>query len=147
MKKIIVVSGLPGSGKSTHIKETFENKKGYLVISEDYQANAYNDSEEFEDSQHYSKLLETLNMNLIPVIGDLRYCSKKEQNKLVEAIHKINPDIEVKWVFLMTSPEKCKDNIDKRNRATKTKEKALVDQYSRLFSVPDNAEQVYPKQE
>lgn len=143
MKKIIVITGLPGSGKSTYINKTYKDRQGYRIISEDYQANAINDSPVFERSKHYSDLLNTLReTDDIPVISDLRYCSKNEQKSLIKAVHRIYASIEIEWVCLTTKPDECKLNIEKRGRLSKEKEKNLVDEYSPIYSIPEGAKEV-----
>lgn len=55
MPKLIVVVGLPGSGKSFYIDELQGGCQG--VCADDYMANSHANSCRFTDSRHYANLI------------------------------------------------------------------------------------------
>ncbi len=73
MKKLVVVIGLPASGKS-HLLKKWEAMGNAFWICEDFHADARNDSPEVTDSKYLVSLLEHLNQGFTCAVADIAFC-------------------------------------------------------------------------
>jgi predicted kinase len=88
MQTINIIIGLPGSGKTTYIKNTFEGFDD-VVICDDYHKSSYNRSHEFTDSIYYQDLEQALKNGKNVVISDIAWCRLERKVLLEENIQKI----------------------------------------------------------
>jgi len=143
MQTITIIIGLPGSGKSTYIKNNSDKFKN-AVICDDYHKSSYDHSHEFKDSVYYQDLQKALKNSKDVVLTDIIWC-KAERLKILEKeinaiINKLKLIVNIKFVYFENNPNACKINILKRNRTeTVEKELKLVNELSKGYTIPHNA--------
>src|SRR5579859_591463 len=110
--KLLVLVGLPGSGKTTYLKQLI--KEGVIVnYCDDYEFGPQrraNPSLTHDDQRLLTGLRNRENW----AIADTRYCDKKERLKLVEALTKLIPDIQFEFIYFENRPDLCVHNATVR---------------------------------
>jgi predicted kinase len=81
MGKLIVVIGLPGSGKSHYVDRLLaDGSVGW--ICHDFHADAYNDSKLVTDSRYLQELLEKLRTGHTCAIADIAFCDPTRRERI-----------------------------------------------------------------
>lgn len=95
MKKITIIFGLPGSGKTTYIKDNFKSED---LILDDI-------SLLVKEKTLYNFLKETIcsNKEKNIVISDPMLCLENNQKKIKHLIEKNFSEYNVDWIFIDTS--------------------------------------------
>jgi hypothetical protein len=136
MTTLIIVIGLPGSGKTHYLNELKAQKKiaGYY---DDYQKKSYgHDSSPFL-SRHYGPLLSKLKRGQSMAIADIRYTREEELDALLVSVLNVLPDIAIELHYFENDPEKAIVNITARARASyMEKEQAFVKENSPQYVIP-----------
>lgn len=140
MAQIILIAGLPGSGKTTYL-ETLR-QEGWLVF-DDFKANAYNDSSVFWHSRNYEALLMALREGQKCVVVDIDFCKTNSRHEADTSLREQIPDLTLNWVFFENDFQACQVNV--RRRASRSIEDNLraLDEYHALYQIPIGA-QVIP---
>lgn len=136
MVKLIVVIGLPGSGKTHYLQELKARKliSGYY---DDYQKNAYGKVHEPHFSRHYGPLLSKLKKGQTTAISDIIYCNDKDLDALLLSILNVLPETEIELHYFENDPINANINIKKRGRADYAKlELAYVEEHSPTYVIP-----------
>ncbi len=115
-KKIILIVGLPGSGKSHLIQDRFSNKEKYIVF-DDVQGRAVLDCPNFCFSRHYPKIIAELKLGEKDVvISDISFCEEPKFSNTKEILRwwigDSNLDYEIQPIFFENSPEDCLANLE-----------------------------------
>jgi len=76
--KIILIAGLPGSGKTTYIEKL--RQEGWSIF-DDFKANAYNDSSVFWHSRNYEALISAIREGRKCLVADIDFCNTKSRNE------------------------------------------------------------------
>ena len=140
MAKLTIVVGLPGSGKSTYIQR---HKSAFTGIAiEDFHKGAFNNSPKVVDSKHFNELIANLNSNKDCIIADIAYCDEQKRCELEIEINKKLNNVEFDWIFFENDPEKCNENIQKRNRANYKEELEKVNLYKSIYIIPNDAKKL-----
>lgn len=121
--KIILIVGLPASGKTTLIK----NMKGHI----------------FDDINTLDGLPKILNKDLI--IADVNFCVTEIRNKAVSILQGMYPNTEIEYIFFENNPEKCFENVKKRNDNREVY--GLILTYSKIYKIPKDviSKKIYSK--
>jgi len=138
MAKLIVVVGLPGSGKSHHVQELRTNCAG--VCAEDYMANSLGDSPRFTDSRHYGDLISDLRAEKDCVIADIEYCDTWRRVEVEEVVSRDVPGVTIEWHCFENNPSQCEANVDRRSRESAEEEKRKIRSLSAKYHIPSGAE-------
>jgi RNase adaptor protein for sRNA GlmZ degradation len=135
--EIILIAGLPGSGKTTYLKAL--QQEGWLVF-DDFKANAYNDSSVFWHSQNYEALLMVLREGQKCVVVDIDFCKTESRHEADTALREQIPDLKLNWLFFENDFEACQANV--RRRASRSIEDNLraVNEYHALYRIPIGAQ-------
>ncbi|MFA5211355.1 MAG: AAA family ATPase [Patescibacteria group bacterium] len=139
---ITIIIGLPGSGKTTFIKNNFKKLEN-ILICDDFHKSSSNHTHNFTDSRYYLKLKDALSMNKNIVLSDIAWCKKERRDLLLSEIDKltkklkINPNIE--FIYFENNPLACKNNVIKRDRKERVeRELQIIDEWSAKYIIPDN---------
>ena len=122
MQKILVITGLPGSGKTTYLKE-HQTEFGDALICDDYYKSAPGRVVQFNGGAY---LKDALQKGKNVVIADIVFCEdelrKEMQEGLGALIKGLDIDAEVEYRFFENNPEACIENILHRNRQNRVEE-------------------------
>lgn len=137
MQEIIVIVGLPGSGKSTYIEQNFEG----VFVCDDYHKSG---GGSFETSVYYKDLVRTLAQGNNAVISDIAYCKdellEETASGLLTLIGRLKINPRIKYLYFENDPDACKENIMRRKREGRVeRELAFVDETSSRYTVPHKA--------
>ena len=143
MQTITIIIGLPGSGKTTYIKNNSEKFRN-AVICDDYDksTDARKHSHDFKSSIYYQDLKNALLNNKDVVLTDISWCRKEMREALKDNLEKMLKEFkinaQINFIYFENNPEACKKNILKRNREDRTeREIELIDRLSSLYVIPD----------
>jgi hypothetical protein len=137
MAKLVVVVGMPGSGKSHYIKEQESHFPG--VCAEDYMVNSHENSARFSDSQHYACLVCALREGKDSLIADIEYCDTWRRVEVEEVIRRDVPGVVIEWRFFENNPAMCEVNAESRARPNVAEEKRKIWDLSRKYQIPPGA--------
>jgi hypothetical protein len=135
MSKLIIV---PGSGK-THYLEELKNSAEISNFYDDFQAKAPEKDKNPRLSRFYSTLVAGLRHGETLAVSDIRYCVQKELNLFIAAVIDAVPEVVLDIRYFKNEPEKCKNNVRKRERHSIELELRLIDEFSPQYRVPSHA--------
>ena len=143
MSKIIIVIGLPGSGKTHYIKNKFSSNKS-ILICEDYYKNS---GGIFADSEYYYDVINALKENREIIISDIIFCQKGRLAKFINILEGLSKSLGVKidldFIYFENNPECCKKNVIKRNREERTDiEMSFIEKVSPKYKIPKGEKMV-----
>lgn len=118
MSKVIIMGGLPGSGKSTRAKEIAE-KYGYEIFSSDAYRKKINGSE--EDQSNGKLIFDTLYKDALQAVKDGKDIIFDSCNVSKYSIYNImnalkGQPVEYIYWFMDTPLQECLERDDKRDR-------------------------------
>ena len=137
MAKVIFIAGLPGSGKSTFVKQNYSKNK--YEVYDDYKNKAMNNCSKFEYSQHYKKLIHNLNSGQDCVVADIDFCRAESRDEANRFIKEFSPAAVSQWIFFENNPEACNRLLNYlhettgKNIADKLK---MLNRYKALYKIP-----------
>lgn len=137
--KVIILVGLPGSGKSYLIKAL--KKKASGLVSDDFMKDAalnspINREPSITDSRHYHRLISDLRDGKECVISDIILCDALFRIQLDMALKIDAPTCTVKWEFFENNPEACVKNVRRRRKPSWAREIKLIRFLSRKYFPP-----------
>jgi hypothetical protein len=135
--KLIVVVGLPGSGKSHYIKSPKTHSTS--VVAEDYMADSHNHGSCFTDSRHYDQLIHDLRHGKDCIIADIEFCAKSKQEEVEKEVRKCVPGVTIEWHCFENNPQQCAANVEQRSRNNAGEEKEKIHRLSRIYHIPNGA--------
>ncbi len=115
MNKLILVIGLPGSGKSHYLRQLKEDEQ-IDEYYDDYQKDAFGESPNPYLSKNYGELLARLINEETVAIADIQYCEQDKLDAVLESIKHVLPNIEYDLRYFENNPEKAIANILHRDR-------------------------------
>jgi len=137
MAKLIVVVGMPGSGKSLYIRKLQPQCPG--VCAHDYMEKSHGHSPRFTDSRLYNDLVRALREGKSSLIADIEYCDTWRRVEVESVITRDVPGVEIEWHFFENDPAKCEENVERRNRPKAEEEKRKIRELSRKYQIPREA--------
>ena len=120
MSNILIIVGLPGSGK-TKLAEKINEDNGYKYRLLDDPTNFDKDIRPY------------LGEDLI--ITDPHLCFEKNRTKCEEMIKNVDSTIKIDWIFFENDPEKCLVNSNNRSK----KVSSFIQNYSKFYTIPEGA--------
>ena len=130
--EVILICGLPGTGKDTYIKEYF---KGYEIISLDDIRKEFNISPTENQGKTYNIAKERakeLLRNKIPFIWNATNLTDMIRNKQINLFHDYNAS--VKTIFLETS---YKENLIRNKSRKKIVDEAVINKLLSNINMPE----------
>jgi len=108
--QLIVVTGLPGSGKSSYLRSLAEQNPDWLVI-DDYQKGAHQNLPEPRASRHFSAMVADLVLGRTVVVTDVSYCHLANVRALALATMSAAPFTVLSVRAFDNDPVECEANI------------------------------------
>lgn len=134
MGKVVFVVGLPGCGKSCHLKKLEAN--GFERF-DDFKAEAINDSPQFKHSRHYARLLAALRAGKQCAVADIDFCRTAARTEAQLILKKEVAGLQIEWVFFEKDPDQCRANVRARHRASVETDLAKIDEFLPLYCIPE----------
>ena len=134
---IILIIGLPGSGKSALLQNEYAEETAYSIF-DDVMGNAVLDCNDFTYSQHYPDIIaEMKHSSKNIVISDISFCKLEKFNRAYEILSwwiiKHPYDYKIKSIIFKNEPEKCIRNINRSNNRNNPKRVEKVWEISQNF--------------
>lgn len=151
MQKIILIIGLPGSGKTMYLAK-HKNSFGNAFICDDYHKSAGSTTVDgfrtLEKSAYYEDLQKALQEGKNVVISDITYCKEDCLREIEEDISHLLSEssiqAEIERRYFENDPNACIANIFRRARNGRVEwELQFVKKTTLQYKVPTNA-QVIP---
>lgn len=136
-KSVLLLAGLPGCGKTTHLREL--QKNGWLVF-DDFKANAVNDSPEFHKSRNFATLLARLRAGIRCAVADIDFCRNESRAEAENILRAEVPGVEISWCYFSHDERACEANIRHRKRDSLDADLRELRKYSKLYSIPKGVE-------
>jgi predicted kinase len=143
MQTITIVIGLPGSGKTTYIKNNSEKFED-AVICDDYDksTDTHRHSHIFKDSVYYDDLKSALLNGKNVVLADIVWCKAEARenlkNNIEEMLKELKIKVKIAFLYFENNPVACKKNVLKRKRSKEKidRELKLINEWSPQYIVP-----------
>src|SRR5690242_11227090 len=110
MARLIVVVGLPGSGKTYYVRQKLQPVCSG-ICAQDFMANSHGSSPRFTDSRYYRDLIRHLRGGADCAIADIEYCDTWRRVEVEEVIRRDAPGTIIDWRFFANDPERCARNV------------------------------------
>ncbi len=140
MTKLIVVVGLPGSGKSYLVRCLAREYSAFSV--EDYMKESINHLPLLTDSRHHNDLICSLREGRNCVIADIEFCKSLRRDELEKIVRDAVSGITIEWQYFENNPEKCIANVKRRNRPNAQQEIEKIGCLSKQYYVPPNVKPI-----
>lgn len=117
MQEVILIIGLPGSGKSTLIEHYKSHPFINYKIYDDWMTWTHDDqNKEFIADVNYKELLETLNQGTSTIISGIEFCNNEFLHKSEYYLKTQFPNLNIKRVYFENDPQKSESNIRYRDK-------------------------------
>ena len=104
MKRIAIIAGLPGSGKSSWIGQYIREQGGFWYVIDDYNP----------DMLAFTK--ERIHADSNVIIASIDFCRSGHIDRVVSELEKEFRDLKVDIIYFENRPDKCIENILQRAR-------------------------------
>ncbi len=135
--KLVVIVGLPGSGKSFELRHRRMFCSGISV--EDFMADSIGHSRNFAYSRHYRALIESLREGHECVIADIEFCRPERRKEFEDVVCRVVENLELEWVYFENDLQGCTRNIQRRNRSRWIDEISKAKELSATYVIPDGS--------
>lgn len=109
MQEVILMVGYPGSGKSTKANEF--SRRGYAVVNQDSQSTVVGRRKAKLKCLNEFEAYVAAGKN---VVVDRCNHNKNQRHEFIAIARAINPDIRIRAILMVTSPDKCIQRIKAR---------------------------------
>ncbi len=143
MQKLIFITGLPGSGKTTYL-ETHKGEFGDALICDDYYKSGPGRFVRFNGSVYYKDVRKAFENGRNVVIADIVFCEDELRKEAQEGVAhlgaELNIDIVIDYRFFANDPDVCIANILYRNRQERVEtELKFIEDHKDSYIIPASA--------
>lgn len=136
-REIIIIIGLPGSGKSHLIKQRFSDNAKYIRF-DDFKGGAVLDRSGFCFSRNYPEIIRQIKLGKKHIIiSDIDFCvneSYLEAKRILKWwLKDLSIDYEIRSIFFQNEPEKCERNLMKDNNSDIDSRISMIETYTQLY--------------
>jgi predicted kinase len=142
MPTLIVIAGLPGSGKSFFIRKMKSSFSPPALAVTDYMEDSIGNSRKLKDSRHQANLMKLLAEGKDCVIADVQFVRQEMQQELEALVRSALPCVTIKWVCFENDWIQCLKNVDNRAGQDSGKferDATTIVQLTRRHSIPKGA--------
>jgi predicted kinase len=139
MAKVVIVVGLPGSGKSHFVKSHRSQYNGLVVC--DYFKDSLVPTLSLPGSRHYQDLLKSLREGRDCLIADIAFCQAPRRAETVRILAELVPAAIVEWVFFENNSEACRANIERDGGGQRAQDRLeYLAKFAPDYSIPPGVE-------
>ena len=132
--QIILVAGLPGSGKTTRMHRMLQ--EGWLLF-DDSKAGGLDSF--FRRSPRFHELVSALCDGRKSAVADIDFCRTEARQEAESAIGEFAPGVPLDWHFFENDLASCEANIMRRKRDCFQTELQNLGRYSAGYHIPQGA--------
>lgn len=143
MKKIFVMIGIPGSGKSTWINRNYAVGEDIIVSRDKIRFLLLKDDENYfaHENEVFDRFIEAISFALttssnVRVFADATHLGKKSRKKLLKALALDPKYIEINAVYMNTPLNICLERNAQRTGREKIPENVIKNMYEKILSFP-----------
>jgi len=127
--KVVLIIGLPASGKSTYIKKNYSQEE-YVILDDYGVKNPEGDK---------IKLKQGIAENRDIVIADVHFCKTVTRESAIKKIMELSKDkAEIEQIFFENNIEKCYKNMETRHlNGDKRIVEPTIRRYSAIYVIPE----------
>jgi len=138
--ELIIIVGLPGSGKTHKRKNEFSDSTKYRVF-DDVKNKAVLGCGDFPYSQHYPDIINEMRASTKHiVISDIDFCNYQSYKRIRDIldwwINEKKYRYSIKLIVFENAPDKCRNNVAKqigKDEKSKKNRKAMINRYSPIY--------------
>ena len=141
MQTVTLITGLPGSGKSTYLWE-HEAELHHALVCDDYHEHAPKHTHEFQNSVYYDEVIDALNRGRDVVLTDIVWCNPIPRRTLIatlqEELERLGRTISTELWCFENDPDACRKNVLRRGRLGLTEiELGYIETVSEMYVIPE----------
>jgi hypothetical protein len=140
MAKVVIVVGLPGSGKSHWVNMHRSEFTG--LVASDYFKDSLVPTLRLPDSRHYQGLIESLKAGRDCLVADIAFCEAQRRSETEGVLAKVAPAAEVRWIFFENNPEACRSNINRDGGERARDQLKYLAMFASSYSIPSGVEPI-----
>ncbi len=140
MVKLVVVTGLAGSGKTAHLPE-FQEEYGATCRRDSFMKNSFRHKEPIPCSRHFVDMICELRNGRNCIITDSAFCKVGSREELEGIVRELVSAVVFVWIAFDNNPEQCRLNVIASGR--KVEERlANIKKYKDVYTYPKGAVRV-----
>lgn len=142
MAKVILITGFPGSGKSTYGSNLRDSMSAVDYV-DDYHENARNGNPAFESGRQYGQLIAGLKRGETWIASDIEWCRPQKRREVEVALRAAVPQVVIEWHFLATDEEICRQRVKLRGRNSADDELRKIERLLPHYHAPPESKIVH----
>jgi len=135
--KVLLIAGLPGSGKTTYLCEL--RRDGWLVF-DNFKSHAIDDCSAFRKSRNFLTLIQALRSGVKCVVADVDFCRTESRAEADSVLRAEVPGIEINWLYFSHDRQASKANIMRRNKPALKRDLMHLKDLSPCYRIPWGAD-------
>lgn len=143
---VMIVVGLPGSGKTSFLKDTFGERYSTNCF-DDFHSEACRDNSAFEYSRCFGALMQRMQAGEKCAISDVAFCEaerlKAAKVGLEKIAHNFGLQLEIEEVNFANDPNACRHNVIHRFGSEGVQnyieELRMIDRFSNVYKCRDGS--------
>ncbi|GMV26423.1 MAG: hypothetical protein AMXMBFR58_24540 [Phycisphaerae bacterium] len=134
--ELLVVVGLPGSGKTEYMKTLASAVTG--CVADDYMKDSLGGSE-FTMSRSRRLVVEALRTGKNCIVSDIELCRPHRRAEFEQTMRADVPSLLIRWVFFRNDPAACTQNVICRARPQMIEELRKIQELAPQYQIPAGA--------